>query len=130
VADSSYLRGASCWGLGVLPFSVAFDLALARQGWPVIRQLGTTCPFGAGLIKEWETMNNVREIVGLTEPLISGAEYWVQWSRQSIDGEYVTVEHVNRKGVATVKVKGNAPISAGRRFDVRVADYVWYTDLI
>jgi hypothetical protein len=75
-------------------------------------------------------MSKLREIVGLTEPLISGAEYWVQWSRQSIDGEYVTVEHVNRKGVATVKVKGNAPISEGRRFDVRVADYVWYTDLI
>ena len=72
----------------------------------------------------------MREIVGLTEELISGAEYWVQWSRQSIDGEYVTVEHVNRRGVATVKVKGNAPISAGRCFNVRVADYVWYTDLI
>ena len=71
-----------------------------------------------------------REIVGLTEELISGATYWVQWSRVSVDGEYVTVEHVNRKGVATVKVKGHAPISAGRRFDVRVADYVWYTDLI
>jgi len=84
----------------------------------------------AGLITEWETMNKVREIVGLTEPLMAGAEYWVQWSRQSVDGEYVTVEHVNRKGIATVKVKGIAPISAGQRFDVRVADYVWYTDLI
>ena len=75
-------------------------------------------------------MQKHREIVGLTEELVTGATYWIQWSRESVTGEYVIVEHVNRKGIATVKVKGNAPISAGRRFDVRVADYVWYTDLI
>jgi hypothetical protein len=75
-------------------------------------------------------MQKHREIVGLTESLISGATYWVQWTRTSVGGEYVTVEHVNRKGVATVKVKNDDPISGGRRHDVRVADYVWYTDLI
>jgi hypothetical protein len=75
-------------------------------------------------------MQKHREIVGLTEPLIVGGEYWVQWSRQSISGEYVTVDQVNRKGVATVKVKNDDPISGGRRHDVRVADYVWYTDLV
>jgi len=73
-----------------------------------------------------------REIVGLTESLIVGAEYWVQWSRQSIEGEYVTIEHLSRsrKGIATVKANHKSPISGGSRHDIRIADYVWYTDLI
>ena len=75
-------------------------------------------------------MSVQREIVGLTEELISGATYWVQWSRESITGEYVIVEHVNRRGIATVRAIHDGIISGGSRHDVRVADYVWYTDLI
>ena len=75
-------------------------------------------------------MNKVREIVGLTEELVFGATYWVQWSRQSVEGEYVTVDQVNRKGIATVKAIHNGIISGGTRHDIRVSNYVWYTDLI
>jgi hypothetical protein len=75
-------------------------------------------------------MNKVREIVGLTEELVFGATYWLQWSRQSITGEYVTVEHVNRKGIATVTAIHDGIISGGSRHDIRVSNYVWYTDLI
>ena len=75
-------------------------------------------------------MSKLREIVGLTEELISGAEYWVQWSRESITGEYVIVEHVSRRGIATVRAIHDGIISGGSRHDVRVANYVWYTDLI
>lgn len=75
-------------------------------------------------------MSVMREIVGLTEELISGATYWVQWSRESITGEYVIVEHVNRRGIATVRAIHDGIISGGSRHDVRVANYVWFTDLI
>ena len=75
-------------------------------------------------------MNKIREIVGLTEELISGATYWVQWSRESITGEYVIVEHVSRRGIATVRAIHDGIISGGSRHDVRVANYVWYTDLM
>jgi len=75
-------------------------------------------------------MNKIREIVGLTEELIAGETYWVQWSRESITGEYVIVEHVSRKGIATVKATHDGIISGGSRHDVRVANYVWYTDLM
>ena len=75
-------------------------------------------------------MSTLREIVGLTEELISGSEYWVQLSRESITGEYVIVEHVSRKGIATVRAIHDGIISGGSRHDVRVANYVWYTDLI
>ena len=75
-------------------------------------------------------MNKIREIVGLTEELVTGATYWVQWSRESITGEYVIVEHVSRRGIATVRAIHDGIISGGSRHDVRVANYVWYTDLM
>jgi hypothetical protein len=81
-------------------------------------------------MRKGENMQKHREIVGLTEPLIVGGEYWVQWSRESIRGEYVTVEHVNRKGIATVTTIHDGIISGGSRHDIRVSNYVWYTDLI
>ena len=75
-------------------------------------------------------MKKIREIVGLTEELVAGATYWVQWTRESITGEYVIVEHVNRKGIATVKATHGGIISGGSRHDIRVSNYVWFTDLI
>ena len=75
-------------------------------------------------------MNKIREIVGLTEELVTGTTYWVQWSRESITGEYVIVEHVSRRGIATVKAIHDGIISGGSRHDIRVSNYVWFTDLI
>ena len=75
-------------------------------------------------------MSVMRDIVGLTEELVTGATYWVQWSRESITGEYVIVEHVNRRGIATVRAIHDGIISGGSRHDVRVSNYVWYFDLI
>jgi hypothetical protein len=75
-------------------------------------------------------MNKIREIVGLTDELVMGETYWLQWSRESIAGEYVTLEHVSRKGIATVKAIHDGIISGGSRHDIRVSNYVWYFDLI
>ena len=75
-------------------------------------------------------MNKIREIVGLTDELVIGETYWLQWSRESITGEYVTLEHVSRKGIATVKAIHDGIISGGSRHDIRVSNYVWYFDLI
>lgn len=75
-------------------------------------------------------MRKIREIVGLTDELVIGETYWVQWSRESVMGEYVIVEHIGRKGIATVQVVHDGIISGASRHDIRVMNYVWYIDLI
>ena len=75
-------------------------------------------------------MNKIREIVGLTDELVIGETYWLQWSRESVTGEYVTLDQVNRKGIATVRAIHDGIISGGSRHDIRVSNYVWFTDLI
>lgn len=47
--------GRDSWGyLAISTLSLAFNLALARQGWPVVGQLGTISPNGGGIIRERE----------------------------------------------------------------------------
>ena len=75
-------------------------------------------------------MNITREIVGISEELEPGATYWVTHFRDSSYGEYVELDQVNRKGIATVRVSSCLPVSGQTRHNLPVASLVWYRDII
>lgn len=71
-----------------------------------------------------------REIVGISEELEPGATYWVTHFRDSSVGEYVELDHVSRRGIATVRVSSCLPVSGQTRHDLPVNSLVWYRDII
>lgn len=75
-------------------------------------------------------MKITREIVGISEELENGATYWVTHFRDSSYGEYVELDQVNRKGIATVRVTSSLPVSGQTRHNLPVASLVWYRDII
>ena len=75
-------------------------------------------------------MNITREIVGISEELENGATYWVTHFRDSSYGEYVELDQVNRRGIATVRVTSCSPVSGQTRHDIAVNSLVWWRDII
>jgi hypothetical protein len=75
-------------------------------------------------------MDIKRELVALNESLWNDQEYFVSHDRDGVVGEYVILEHVSRRGIATVRVCGLKPITGGSRHDIKVDSFYWFTDLI
>ena len=75
-------------------------------------------------------MNITREIVGISEELETGGIYWLTHFRDSNYGEYVELEHLNRKGIATVRVTSCSPVTGQSRHDIAVNSLVWWRDII